>query len=265
MPYLRSLLHAAVWACALAACGGSTDHTALTGSIAGTVRNVFTDELLAGATVSAGSVQATTDATGRFDLAGVPVGPSVTIRSQRTGFKAYAADIAVAEGSNTHDIRMTRQELVEFGTFALYVPAEVGRVRGVILGLGGPDTRGFATGNPMGSPNPPLEESEQMLGEQFRTLASDYDLAILGTSERGLPDATATDQRLLGALETAAIASGRPELREAPLLIYGISGGAPEAFGLTLRRPERVPALHYASPPRSPPSHLPLRGGCRPT
>jgi hypothetical protein len=116
-----------------------------TGSIAGTVLNASTDQPLEGATVSAGSIQTTTDANGRYDLAGVPVGPAVTMRSQRLGFVAYTEDIAVQQGSNTHDIPMTRQSLYELPGVAVYVPPDVSTVRGVILQLGGEDTRGVAT------------------------------------------------------------------------------------------------------------------------
>src|SRR4029077_4777659 len=47
-----------------------------------------------------------------------------------------------------------RIEVFEFGDFALYVPASVDLTKGLILALGGPDTRGFVTGKPMGAPNP---------------------------------------------------------------------------------------------------------------
>lgn len=238
MRHLRSLLRAAVSACALAACeGGGPPTEPQTASITGTVRNASTDEPLAGATVSAGSVQATTDASGRFDLADVATGPSVTVRSQRAGFVAYTATIAVAEGSNTHDIPMALQFLYETPDFAVYLPPAGSAVRGVILGLGGQDTRGFATGV-FDSPNPLINESQRLTRQGFLGLANTHGLAITGSVP--LTDGSASDARVLAALDAVALASDRPELAQAPLVIRGISSGAPESYGFTLRQPDRV-------------------------
>jgi pimeloyl-ACP methyl ester carboxylesterase len=77
----------------------------------------------------------------------------------------------------------------------------------------------------------------------LRALATDSSLAILGTSETGVPDHSATDQQILSALGTAASVSNRPEVGSAFLLLVGISGGAPEAFGFTVRLPGRIAAL----------------------
>ncbi len=41
---------------------------------------------------------------------------------------------------------------------------------------------------------------------------------------------------------------GRPDLVDAPLLVYGISGGGPEASGFTQRHPERVAGLFLKVP-----------------
>ena len=239
MPYLRSMLHAAVSACALAACGsGGTGPSGPTGSIAGTVLNVSTDQPLEGATVSAGSIQTTTDANGRYDLAGVPVGPAVTMRSQRLGFVAYTEDIAVQQGSNTHDIPMTRQSLFELPGVAVYVPPDVSTVRGVILQLGGEDTRGLATAV-CGAADPAICAVQQQLRLHYLALAATHGLAIMGSGALSR-DQTLTDDVLIGALNSIAISSDRPELAQAPLLIFGISSGAPQSYGFTLRRSDRV-------------------------
>jgi dienelactone hydrolase len=140
---------------------------------------------------------------------------------------------------------MTRVEVFEFGVFALYVPANVDAVDGIILALGGPDTRAFATGKRFGAPIPAVEASFHVLGQEMRTLASSRGLAILGSSRvnLALPNAPETDQLLLNAVETAAVMSGRADLSTAPFVVYGLSGGGREASGFTARNPERVAGL----------------------
>jgi len=142
---------------------------------------------------------------------------------------------------------LTRVEVFEFGDFALYVPAGVATTRGLILALGGPDTRGFVTGKPLGAPFPAVEASLQVLGGELRTLASTCGLAILG--RRGaMKNEPTSDQLLFDAVRTGAAMSGRPDLPTAPVLVYGMSSGAPQASGFTARNPERVAGLFLKVP-----------------
>ena len=245
IPYLGGLALVAVTSL-LAGCGGDGGGGPSGGSatVAGTVTNALTDTPLAGATVSVGSLQATTDASGNFSLPGVSEGAAVTIQCVLTGFVDYETVVALASGSNTVNIELTRQEVFNFGGFALYAPAGAEQIRGVIVALGGPNTTGFVTGGPfLGAPNPQLEAALQAQGRLLRALATDSGLAILGMSETGVSDGAVTDQRILSALGTAASVSNRPELSSAFLLLLGISGGGPEAYGLTMRLPARVAAL----------------------
>jgi hypothetical protein len=139
---------------------------------------------------------------------------------------------------------------IQFGEFALHVPANVNHVRGILVALGGPNTRGFAHGTPFGAP-PAVEASLQELGAMFRDLAAKRGLAILGSGRFGptaYPNEPASDQLLLDAIAQAATLTGRPDLLDAPLLLYGMSTGAPEATGFTQRNPERVAALFLKVP-----------------
>lgn len=139
---------------------------------------------------------------------------------------------------------------IQFGDFALHVPANVNHVRGILVALGGPNTRGFALGTPFGAP-PAVEASFQELGAMFRDLASERGLAILGSGRFGptaYPNEPASDQLLLDAIAQAATLTGRADLLDAPLLLYGMSGGGPEATGFTQRNPERVAALFLKVP-----------------
>jgi hypothetical protein len=138
-------------------------------------------------------------------------------------------------------------EVFEFGDFALYVPAGVAAPRGLLLALGGPDTRGFVTGKPLGAPFPAVEASLQVLGQELRTLASTSGLAILGR-QGAMKNEAASDQLLFDAIQTGAVTSGQPELPTVPVLVYGISGGAPQASGFTARNPQRVAGLFLKVP-----------------
>jgi hypothetical protein len=139
---------------------------------------------------------------------------------------------------------------IQFGDFALYVPANVNHVRGILVALGGPNTQGFALGTPFGAP-PTVEPSLQELGAMFRELAAERGLAILGSGRWGptpYPNAPASDQLLIDGIAQAAAITGRPDLVNAPILLYGIAGGTPQAWGFTQRNPERVTALFLKVP-----------------
>ncbi|MEZ4458031.1 MAG: hypothetical protein R2882_16015 [Gemmatimonadales bacterium] len=143
-------------------------------------------------------------------------------------------------------------EVFEFGDYALYLPACVRTTRAVLLALGGPDTRAFVTDNAFGAPNPALEASLHGFGEELRNLAATQRIAILGQTGRfaTLPDSPASDQLIMDAIGTGAALSGRPELGSAPMIIWGVSGGAPEASGFAARNPQRVAGLFLRVPLR---------------
>jgi pimeloyl-ACP methyl ester carboxylesterase len=139
---------------------------------------------------------------------------------------------------------------VAFGVYAVHIPANVHRVRGVLLALGGPDTRGFAAGTPFGAP-PPVEPLLQDLGARLRVLAAERGLAIVGAGRFGptaFPNSPASDQELLAAIAQAAALTGHDELLNAPIMLFGISGGGPEATGFLERNPARVSALFLRVP-----------------
>jgi pimeloyl-ACP methyl ester carboxylesterase len=173
-----------------------------------------------------------------------PLGPATRLDSPDPA-PVFGAELSAHEGIS-----------IQFGDFGLHVPANVNHVRGILVALGGPNTRGFALGTPFGAPLPATEASLQELGAMFRNLAAERGLAILGSGRSGYPNNPATDQLLLEAIAQAATLTGRPDLLDAPLLLYGMSGGGPEAWGFTQRNPERVAALFL----RVPPSAGPLTG-----
>lgn len=218
-------------------------------TVQGVVVASTTGDPVAGAEVSIGSATAVTGPNGRFELTALTPGPA-TLRGTATGFNAIEIPVTVPSGTLTVDVPLVRIEQFEFGDFALYVPADVSYVNAVLIALGGPDTRGFATARPFGAPVPQVEEALQALGEDFRTMAADRGLAVLGTSMAALPNGPASDELLLEALEQAAAISGRSELAHPwqSLLLYGMSGGGPQASGFTARNPDRVAGLFLKVP-----------------
>ncbi len=201
------------------------------------------------------------------DRANGPIGPPSTVtatvtsaaggpadgnfdRDDLTGsakLRCANIDFDHQDASDTDD-NAPRVEVFEFGDFALYVPARVSTARALLLALGGPDTRGFITERPFGAPIPAAETSLKVLGQELRTLASACGLAILGKSRTVLTNGPAGDQVLFDAVQTAAALSGHAELPTAPVLMYGLSAGAPLASGFTARNPERVAGLFLKVP-----------------
>jgi hypothetical protein len=244
---IRPVIFSLCAALLIVGCDGAKDVIAPVPIVSGRVTNAATGKPVAGAEVRIGSAIDTTSASGRFDLTDLTLG-AATFRCIALGFGDFETAITVTSGGVIHDIGLTRIELFEFDSFALYVPASVDVTRGVILALGGPDTRGFATGKPFGAPIPAVEASLQTLGQSLRALASTRGLAILGTSRAAMANGPASDTLLMGALETVATMSGRPELPSAHLLMYGLSGGAPQASGFTTRNPGSVAGLFLKVP-----------------
>jgi hypothetical protein len=219
--------------------------------IRGRVTSAATGAPVAGAIVHIGDAAATTGANGRYRMTVAATG-AATLRSSAAGFVDAEVPITLTSGHVKQDVGLTRIEVFEFGDFALYVPAGVDETRGLILALGGPDTRAFATGKPFGAPIPAVEASLQLLGQSLRAMASVHGLAILG--RRGaspinpIPNTPESDALLRDAVEAAAAMSGHPELPAAHLLMYGLSGGTPEASGFTARNPDRVAGLFLKVP-----------------
>jgi hypothetical protein len=101
------------WAISLFACGG--DSTGPTGgaALAGTVRQAATSAAVAGAEVRVLQRLVTTDAQGRFEVLGLPVGDLVVTVSA-DGFDADERTVSVRAGRNAHDVSMLTQTYFQF-------------------------------------------------------------------------------------------------------------------------------------------------------
>ena len=154
----------------------------------GTVRHIVQNVAIAGAVVSIGSFRATTGADGTFTLNNVPSGPA-TIHCISPGMADYTANVTVAPGTTTHDIRLSVREVFELmsGAFSLFVPASVTRMRGIVLALGGPDTRPFADPRRSFNLGGEAESGLMVMGTNLRTLAAREGLAILGYGNVAVP------------------------------------------------------------------------------
>jgi hypothetical protein len=226
--------------------------------VSGTVTDSATGAPIALATViitveDTATKSTATGSDGHFELTGLRVG-AATLRCSAHGFATREIQITVAEGSTSRDVSLAPYVgTINLSDFALYVPTSVDRVAGIVLALGGPDTRAFATGGAFGAPVPEVEASLQALGKSLREMAATYNLAILGTSQASMPNGPESDQLLAQVLDSLAVTSGRPELAYANgnLILYGISGGGPEASGFTARNSENVVGLFLKVPVRA--------------
>jgi len=251
----RFLLHAAL-AAALslsAACGDESGPDGNDGNatLSGTVRTAAGSAALEGATISVGTVQATSDASGHFQLTGLAAG-AASVRAERPGYLAATETVTLSAGANAHDFSLAVQEIYEAGTTAAYVPAGVGPVRGAIIVLGGPVTSGFVTGDPLGTSSPELEQSLQELGASLRSLAKSARVVLLGSETVNLANSSGSDDALFAALGTFAQRSGHPELADVPVLMFGLSAGSREAGGLVTRHPGRTIGLLLRVPVEAP-------------
>lgn len=210
-------------------CGGSgsgPDGGDETGSLAGTVQTTAL-VALEGATITVGARHATSDARGHFELTDLSTG-SASVDVELAGYQPATTTISISAGANTHDFALTVNEIYEFGSSAVYVPAGVGSMRGVIVMLGGPITSGFVTGDSIVPPpgDPVLEASLQSLGGSLRALARSAHVALLGRTAH-VANSSQSDAQLFDALGTVAGLSGHAEIAGAPLLMFGLSAGGP--------------------------------------
>lgn len=199
--------------------------------------------VLENAQIRIGTQQATSDASGHFELTDLPVG-AATVRVERPGYLPAEATVTLSAGANTHDFALAVQEIFVSGANAVYVPGGVGPLRGVIIILGGPITSGFVTGDRIAPlDNPDLEVSLQALGGTLRALAASSRVALFGTSTIALANTGASDAALFTAMGSFAVLSEHPELATAPVLMVGLSAGGPEAAGLVSRQSDRAIGL----------------------
>jgi len=223
---------------ATAACGGDSGGPGGGSATAsGTVRNATSSTPIAGATVTVGSKSSVTDATGSYQLTGLPAG-SVSLASAKAGFTTLTETVVLTDGANTHDVAMVRESLFRSNGLAIYIAPEIEEVRGVILGLGGFDTRAYATNDPPNSAPPEVQEAMTLLRPVLLQVAATHHLAVAGSLV--LSDGGEADQSILAGLAALSTLSGHPELALAPLLMFGVSSGAPEAAGFPVRQPTRT-------------------------
>ncbi|MBF5043387.1 MULTISPECIES: carboxypeptidase-like regulatory domain-containing protein [Myxococcaceae] len=216
-----------------------------TATVSGTVRT-STGAAIAGASVTSGSVTATTDADGRFELQRLPVG-RVTLSTSAPRFDARSEDLSLVEGSNAHDVVLLDQTLFTHGEVRAYLPLGVAQYRAAIVFL--PGLKDPATGNPLDSRDlvsgtwkgkcsiwcspSVMEEVRQ------RSLAlAGGQVALVGTTT--LVEQPASYETLLTALSALGTQSLHPELESIPLLFVGHSMGGCTAYGFSRAHGARV-------------------------
>jgi Dienelactone hydrolase and related enzymes len=229
------------------ACGDETGVTSPRPTMLGVVQNASTNTPVVGAQVTVGSSVDTTDQMGRYAFTHLEPG-ATKLKVNATGFDSVSVDVTVTTGEVVQNVQLTRKELFDLGDFSVYIPESVDDVSAVLVALGGPDTRGFSSATSFGAPMPEVEASLQAFGQQLRTMARFQNLAVIGTSKTAIDNSAAGDKIILDALAAAAKQSGRPEIANAPVLMYGLSSGGPEASGFATRHPARLAGLFLKAP-----------------
>jgi hypothetical protein len=202
---------------------GCSDHTGpppATVTLSGVVREADTEAPVGGALVRLGGAVATTGEDGRFAIADLPVGASLSMMVSKNGFETHTRTIIVQAESNDHEVILVRNHIYVSGNTSAYIPPDVPRIEGalVLLPGSGGDTR-------------PLIAAEQQRGP-YALLAEKHGLGLVG--------AAANTGVQLSALEDIALESGRPELATAPLLLAGYSQGACLVFTASIENPARI-------------------------
>jgi hypothetical protein len=229
----------------LVACGQSSgpDGGSDSATLSGTVTDANGSGALKDAQITVGQRQATSDASGHFEVTGLPVG-GATVQAQRPGYLLATTTVTLGAGANTYDFALAPQEVFVSGPDAMFVPAGAGPIRGVVILLGGPYTNGFVTGGRIEPLNDPvLEQQLQSLGQSLRSLATSSRVALYGSSTTGMANGAASDNAIFTSIAGFATVSGHAELSSVPFLLAGFSGGAPEAAGMVARNPSRAIGL----------------------
>jgi carboxypeptidase family protein len=230
-----------------AGCSDSTGVTSPRPTMLGIVRNAATNAPVAGAQVIMGNSVDTTDQTGRYVFIHLEPGPT-KLKVNATGFDSLTMDVTVTTGEVLQNVGLKRKKLFDVDSFSAYIPDSLEYASAILVALGGPDTRGFSAGTPFGAPLPEVEASLQTFGSQLREMARVQHFAVIGTSTASMPDGAASDTIILNALAAIAAKSGRPEIANSPILMYGLSGGGPEASGFAARNADRIAGVFLKSP-----------------
>lgn len=194
---------------------------------------------VSGATITVGTVSATSGQDGRFLLAALATG-SVVVRVTAPGFNPAQQSVLLQSGGNSLDMSLWRaNSMYETNDMVLYVPSGVTTVRGVfslMIGLN-VDNRHFVRGDLTQYPmNPTQAEAAQDYRRRLLILARVHGLALMGSISNFTAPLPASILQTLNDVST----SGRPELAYAPLLLHGNSGGACASYDFTVQHPDRV-------------------------
>ena len=215
-----------------------------TATVSGTVRTA-TGAAIAGALVESERGTATSDADGRFELQGLPVG-RVTLSTSAPRFDPRSEDVGLSAGSNTYDVVLSDQTIFTHGNVRAYLPLGIAEFKAAIVflpGLKDPstgkplDSRTIVGGTPTGSCNIWCSSVMQEVRQRSLELAGGQ-VALVGTTT--LVDQPASYETLLEALSALGTQSLHPELGNVPILFFGHSMGGCTAYGFSRVHGARV-------------------------
>ena len=209
--------------------------------LSGTVLDESTGSFVAGAVIAVGSLTATSGQNGQFQLENAPVGAAL-VRVTAAGFDPFTKNILIKSGTNPLVASLIRVNTVyETDGFLFYLPSGISVFRGVFLVLyGSSDTRPMILGDLAFYQDLPIYGNVTGFRQRMMALARAHGLAIMGASFTSSDDNLGTYDRILSALVSISVASGRAALATAPLLIYGYSREACFGYDMSVLHPDRT-------------------------
>lgn len=211
-------------------------------TVSGTVHDDFTGEPVAGATITIDGRTATTGPDGRFRLDSVETGGTVA-HATATGFDLWSRSVTVQSPSTFVIIDLVRANTrIEAEGALFYLPPATTTIRAVFLNLfnNNSDSRPLLRGElDYYQGNTALPEMAAFRRKML-AFARTYGVALMGAPISWADTVPESYRRLLEALTTASIQSGRTELEHAPLVMHGFGTGGCVAYGITLHHAERV-------------------------
>ena len=227
----------------LTACGGGDEDPQPTsfGTISGTVRSGIDQSAVANAPVSISGQTVNSASDGSFELLNVPTG-TAWLRVEALGYDIYAEQIQVQEGQNNHNVQL-QKSIYETDPFTMYLPPEIDKVTGVLFFLtgGSGDSRPWVRGDL-------TNDFEATASRELITeIMLAHNMAFIGNDNTHYSNQNSNESMLL-ALEDFAMASGRPELAQAPILPFGYSAGGSRAISFALTYPDRSIGIYAYKP-----------------
>lgn len=239
----QNYLFYCLFAILLTACssGDEDPQPASSGTVSGIVTSAVDQSTVANAPISIGGQTTNSASDGSFELTNVPTG-TVWLRVEASAFDIYAEQIQVQEGQNNHNVQL-QKSVYESDPFTMYLPPEIDKVNGVLFFL----TGGEGDGRPWVRGDLTNDFEATASRDLIIEIMLAHGMAFIGNDNTHYSNQN-SNEAMLSALEDFALASGRPELVQAPILPFGYSAGGGRSISFAITYPERTIGIYAYKP-----------------